>query len=88
MLQLATGAEAIIRIFSDGQLIALICPEPDSNRHGWLKPRDFKSLASTDFATRAREGGGDRKVRRAIVLIMNPYVGSTHEYLLLMAPTH
>ena len=31
-----------------------ICPEPDSNRHGLLGPRDFKSLASTDFATRAR----------------------------------
>ena len=29
-----------------------ICPEPDSNRHE-LPPRDFKSLASTDFATRA-----------------------------------
>ena len=36
----------------------LWCPEPDSNRHGWLKPRDFKSLASTDFATRARESRG------------------------------
>ena len=29
------------------------CPERDSNPHGNYFPRDFKSLASTDFATRA-----------------------------------
>ena len=34
-------------------MMELTCPGPDSNRHGRLKPRDFKSLASTDFATRA-----------------------------------
>ena len=27
------------------------CPGPESNRHGILVPRDFKSLASTCFAT-------------------------------------
>ncbi len=27
------------------------CPGPESNRHGVLAPRDFKSLASTCFAT-------------------------------------
>ena len=48
------------------------CPEPDSNRHGQLRPRDFKSLASTDFATRAREGIG----RGAIVLITMSLVGA------------
>ena len=30
------------------------CPEPDSNRHDRYRSRDFKSLASTDFATRAQ----------------------------------
>jgi hypothetical protein len=34
------------------QWIYMLCPGPDSNRHG-LRPRDFKSLASTCFATRA-----------------------------------
>ena len=29
------------------------CPGPDSNRHDLFGSRDFKSLASTDFATRA-----------------------------------
>ena len=30
------------------------CPGPESNRHGGLSlPRDFKSLASTNSATRA-----------------------------------
>jgi hypothetical protein len=33
------------------------CPRPDSNRHG-IASEDFKSLASTDFATRARVQGG------------------------------
>ena len=26
------------------------CREPDSNRHGQLRPRDFKSIAYTNFA--------------------------------------
>ena len=32
------------------------CPGPESNRHGRYQPRDFKSLASTNFATRAEDG--------------------------------
>ena len=35
------------RLFTRG------CPGPDSNRHGPFGPEDFKSSASTDFATRA-----------------------------------
>ena len=34
------------------------CPGPESNRHGGNPPRDFKSLASTNFATRAWGGAG------------------------------
>ncbi|MDF2530233.1 MAG: hypothetical protein K0Q57_1113, partial [Gammaproteobacteria bacterium] len=29
------------------------CPGPESNRHGSFPPKDFKSFASTYFATRA-----------------------------------
>jgi hypothetical protein len=57
------------------------CPEPDSNRHGWLKPRDFKSLASTDFATRARERASE--VRGAIVLISQSIVSARWASLLI-----
>ena len=35
------------------------CPGPESNRHGVWSPRDFKSRASTNFATRARMVGRD-----------------------------
>ena len=35
------------------QVAHLWCPEPDSNRHGRLRPRDFKSLVSTTFTIRA-----------------------------------
>ena len=31
------------------------CPEPESNRHGRLSPRDFKSLVSTYFTIRAKD---------------------------------
>ena len=37
-------------------LIWLWCRRPDSNRHGPRSPRDFKSRASTNFATPARLG--------------------------------
>ena len=49
------GREAVIaaRRIVSFRLRTSWCPGPDSNRHGRLKPRDFKSLASTDFATRA-----------------------------------
>ena len=33
----------------------LWCPGPESNRHGFLCPQDFKSCASTNFATWAME---------------------------------
>ena len=36
------------------------CPGPESNRHGVWSPQDFKSCASTSFATRARFGGSNR----------------------------
>ena len=40
--------------FSQGRYIRCKwCPGPESNRHGRFQPRDFKSLASTNFATRA-----------------------------------
>ena len=30
------------------------CPEPESNRHGPLSPKDFKSFVSTNFTIRGR----------------------------------
>ena len=36
--------------------LGIWCPEPESNRHDRFRSRDFKSLASTNFAIRAREG--------------------------------
>jgi hypothetical protein len=36
------------------------CPGPDSNRHGDFSPWDFKSHASTNFATRAGEPLGEK----------------------------
>ena len=47
--------------------ISCWCPRPDSNRHGSFPPRDFKSRASTNSATRAFElrvrssASGDKK---------------------------
>ena len=34
-------------------ILIIWCPEPESNRHGRLSPRDFKSLVSTNFTIRA-----------------------------------
>ena len=34
-------------------ILVIWCPEPESNRHGRLSPRDFKSLVSTNFTIRA-----------------------------------
>jgi hypothetical protein len=42
------------RVIWNERIVTRNCPGPESNRHGGLSlPRDFKSLASTNFATRA-----------------------------------
>ncbi len=38
---------------SYNNILIIWCPEPESNRHGRLSPRDFKSLVSTNFTIRA-----------------------------------
>ncbi len=53
------------------------CPEPDSNRYS-QRPRDFKSLVSTNFTIRA---GGDAVKKQAAFLIN---ALSAHCDLLLM----
>ena len=40
-----------------GMQLVIWCPRPESNRHSQLWPADFKSAASTNFATRARLRG-------------------------------
>src|SRR5438067_7487260 len=56
-----------------------MCPGPESNRHGRLRPADFKSAASTSFATWAQvaptlpqESVLDRRDGRAIALQDHP----------------
>ena len=44
------------------QVLVVQCPGQDSNLHGDRSPRDFKSLASTDFATRALESNISEQV--------------------------
>ena len=48
------------------------CPGPGSNRHGAFAPRDFKSLVSTNFTTRAR-----RKDSAPLARLLLPVHGRT-----------
>ena len=45
--------EARVRYRTQEEKYRFWCPGPESNRHGRYRPRDFKSLASTNSATRA-----------------------------------
>lgn len=57
------------------------CPEPESNRHGRLSPRDFKSLVSTNFTIRADFG-----IYLMIRLLKPDVMSDYRSYLIIMKP--